>query len=218
VGKTSIALLVLTLFAWPARSSTCISHTAKIFDPNAETSIVPPIDQKIADLVDPHNYDPKNGWYQWVPAPGSNRRQGFKIHVTASEENALTVASVLLPYLRSRNVEHKISMNRIDFLAGIQKGKFITIYPVDDAHLMNFLKRMAKMLERVPAGTPVPGEAPCKLSPHLFVRYGQFHMADGHLGLVHTVSGERVADTPGQAKPDWVKIPDGLAEIVEFAE
>ncbi len=62
----------------------------------------------------------------------------------------------------------------------------------------------------------VPGEARSKFFAHLYVRYGQFHNADGQMGLIRPDSGILVHDTRGQFKPDWVEVSPALNEVLEI--
>lgn len=82
-------------------------------------------------------YYPDNGRY--VPIPTSIYAQYLgqcpnpcrKYHVSSAVEGAETVSAIVLPFLDSRQIFHKIVKSKSQLLrqlAGVQAGKFITIY------------------------------------------------------------------------------------------
>lgn len=115
-------------------------------------------------------------------APADFLRQGWKIHVGAKPGNAHKVAEIALPILARIGVAHKIlgSMEIIGKLQSdqTQKGKFITVYPLNDDQALNIAKVLDQALTQ--AGfTPSDFDTP----PHdalfgkaggVFTRYGAY--------------------------------------------
>jgi len=62
--------------------------------------------------------------------------QGWKLRVTAYDDEARDVTRSVLPYLQDEGIAHKVvrDSDRLQGLGGGQEGKFITIYPEIDAH------------------------------------------------------------------------------------
>ena len=170
--------------------------------------------ERIAD--DPTRFDldlPAQGWHRrqrglWVACAPDDVRlpdQGWKIHVSTTPAQARRVLDVVSGYCVAAGVTFKYlrSAEILLLLNGKQaprasSGKFVTVYPVDDAAF----ERVATDLAELLAGTPGPyvlsdlriGEGP------LYVRYGGFtpvYCADPDLG-----------DVPALRRPDGVLVPD----------
>lgn len=82
-------------------------------------------------------YFPSNG--QYVPIPSTIYAQYYcqcpnpcrKYHVSSALEGADEVASIVLPYLAQREIFHKVVKSKSLLskqMAGVQAGKFITVY------------------------------------------------------------------------------------------
>ncbi|CAM5604760.1 serine/threonine protein kinase [Streptomyces spiroverticillatus] len=167
---------------------------------------------------------------EWtVCTPPENRipDQGWKIHVAASPGNAAELLDAVAPYC----VEHGLMYKYISDLETLGRrgskygdrsasGKFITIYPVDEAEL----KQTLDDLEELVGGAPAPSilsDLRWKEGP-LYVRYGGFvlkttRLKDGTLTpAITTPDGELVPDQrrPGFHTPDWVTLPPFLAEAL----
>ncbi|MET9610522.1 class III lanthionine synthetase LanKC [Streptomyces sp. NPDC006512] len=151
--------------------------------------------------------------------------QGWKIHVSASPDNAATLLDLVAPYCADHELMYKYISNR-DILGRrgskygdrSASGKFITIYPPTDASLEKTLND----LEELVGGTPAPyilSDLRWKQGP-LFVRYGGFvlKMARADNGTlvpgIRNPAGEMVPDLrrPAFKPPEWVTLPDFLAE------
>lgn len=113
-------------------------------------------------------------------AAGLCPAQGWKLHVSATPWSAPIVLERCLPVLLDYGVGFKVASSRLQVLllnngqyGTSQVGKFITVYPSDDAAV-----RIAVDLDGVTsglAGPRVPSDRP--LRPHSLVhyRYGAFH-------------------------------------------
>ncbi|TDP90017.1 class III lanthionine synthetase LanKC [Labedaea rhizosphaerae] len=188
--------------------------------------------ERIADDDGRFDLDlPAQGWHRrrrgvWVAcAPDDVRlpEQGWKIHVSTTPAAARRVLDVVSGYCVAAGVafKHLRSQETLRLFNGKQaprasSGKFVTIYPVDDAAFERVVTDLAELL----AGTPGPyilsdlriGDGP------LYVRYGGFaplYCADEELGEVPALrhpDGVLVPDRrePVFRTPDWVTPPEFL--------
>jgi hypothetical protein len=130
--------------------------------------------------------------------------EGWKLHVSATPQNAQQMAAEVLPKLRDANIHHKVVFST-EKLKGLrwdetQRGKFITIYPKD----LEEAKRIVKLLDEVLAGTGlegpvIKGEKAVGSSGLVYTRYGGFTKK-----TTTDPSGNEVKDVRGQVKPDWM--------------
>lgn len=134
--------------------------------------------------------------------------QGWKIHITASPENAYELAKIILPKLRKWGVNHKVIYN-IDLYenwmtSGSQRGKFITIYPNSEAHSLELVIKIDRLLiGKNLTGLAVPGELSVGKSGLIFTRYGSF-IRDY---ILNPYTKRIESDIRGLIAPDWVEIP-----------
>jgi tRNA A-37 threonylcarbamoyl transferase component Bud32 len=170
----------------------------------------------------------KGEWIVCVPAAGMSRTQGWKIHVSGCLDNATDVLELVWEYCTDREVPFKYLRGKSTLLVRNAKyaqrggsGKFITIYPADDAELEVILSQLGSLLK----GQQGPyilsdlryGEGP------LYVRYGGFterYCEDDSGELVTAIedaTGRLVPDrrTPVFSVPDWVELPAFLAPHLE---
>jgi predicted Ser/Thr protein kinase len=147
-------------------------------------------------------------------------KQGWKVHVSACLDNAEQVLDTVGDYCVQRRIQFKVLRNIYALLLANAKyahrgssGKFITIYPADEAQLETVLNELGAALE----GSQGPyilsdlrwGEGP------LYVRYGAFaerHCLSetGELVLaMEDPDGRLVPDRrePGFRLPAWVTLP-----------
>jgi class III lanthionine synthetase len=150
--------------------------------------------------------------------------QGWKIHASATADNADRVLDAVWDYCVVRGISFKFLRSPSALMARVSKyaprgysGKLITIYPVDDAACERILHELGDKLD----GEPSPyilsdlrwGRGP------LFVRYGAF-------AVQYTIDDggevvEAIADENGNLVPDrrdpvfhvppWIELPDFLA-------
>lgn len=149
--------------------------------------------------------------------------QGWKIHVSACPDNAESILEAVWDYCVPRRIAFKFlpGMDAL-FLANTKyahrgsSGKFVTVYPVDEAQCECVLTELGAVLD----GRPGPyilsdlrwGDGP------LHVRYGAFAdrycvSADGVLEqAVEDPSGRLVPDVRGPTfqPPEWVRLPGFL--------
>lgn len=200
------------LYAW---------NNSLFYDP-VDVVYVPRSDHFLSDLDDEtrQRFVRAGIWWGYQP-----RRtlpvQGWKIHVSATRRDVRETAATTIRYLVGRDIHFKIALdiNIFEMLnsKGMSRGsagKFITIYPADDAEFRQCLDDLATLLEGA-SGPYVLSDLRYKESKALYFRYGQFrdtHSIDAMGRRVPTIvapDGQRVPDNrlPFFVKPPWVSWP-----------
>ncbi|WP_051764286.1 class III lanthionine synthetase LanKC [Streptomyces sp. NRRL F-5135] len=162
-------------------------------------------------------------WLAWRPLDARLPSQGWKIHVSATLENAESVLDRVIDYCVPRSLAFKFVPSRYllhtrnaKYADRAASGKFITVYPADTERCGT----VAAELDALLTGEPGPyilsdlrwGEGPVHL------RYGSFtrrncYDADGELRpAVENAEGRLVPDFRGPVFriPEWVTPPDFL--------
>ncbi|MBW1596574.1 class III lanthionine synthetase LanKC [Streptomyces sp. JJ38] len=153
--------------------------------------------------------------------------QGWKIHVSATLENAEEILGIASAYC----LEHGLTFKFIRGLAVLEQrngkygdrsasGKFITVYPTDEARLERVLHELGELLDGR-EGPYILSDLRWRSGP-LYVRYGGFVLRTvrGPSGTpVHCVEdpdGNLVPDHrgPGFRPPSWAPLPDCLTEAL----
>jgi len=168
-----------------------------------------------------------DGWLHMGLSSG--REQGWKLHVSATIASAATVLERVIPILKAEDVPFKVAANLgclsdlNEGLAGFsQVGKFITIYPRDDAQAV----RLALELDRVTAGLEgprVPSDRPLRLGSLVHYRFGGFtdltltDTLGQILPALRAPSGALLPDTRTSRfePPSWAVDPFESAGVVE---
>lgn len=137
--------------------------------------------------------------------------QGWKLHVSASVVSAEEVLRRIVPVLLQERATFKTaaSFDMLDILnqgfgGETQVGKFVTVYPVDDAQAV----RLAVALDdatRGLRGPSVPSDRVLRAGSLVYYRYGSF--GDRY---VQTQLGEM---SPAIATPDGELVPDRRATV-----
>jgi len=171
----------------------------------------------------------RSGW-RYRPPQRAHPAQGWKLHVSATLPNAITVFQRCAPLLVERGVAFK-SVKTLNILGRLnsaipfgfsQIGKFITVYPRD----ANEAVELAELLDQATHGLgapTVPFDRQYRPGSAVYFRYGAFgheemETEDGtRVSALRTPAGELVPDMrePGKAIPEWVQSP--FAAIVETA-
>jgi serine/threonine protein kinase len=167
-------------------------------------------------------------WLALRPVEGALPSQGWKIHVSACLDNAESVLARVMAYCVPRSIAFKFVPSRYllhtrnaKYADRSASGKFITVYPADDAQC----RSIAADLDALLAGEPGPyilsdlrwGAGPVHL------RYGSFtrrHCYDEQGELrpaLEDPDGVLVPDVRGPSfrTPDWVTIPQWLRPHLE---
>lgn len=158
----------------------------------------------------------------WISLPGATvPSQGWKLHVSATLPDALSVLARTLPVLRAENVTAKVAgslamlaeLNE-GWLGPSQIGKLLTVYPVDDRQAL----ALADSLDAATTGLrgpSVPSDRPLRPGSLVHYRYGSFvdrpmRTPLGELvSAIETPDGTLVPDPRDTVfrQPDWVEDP-----------
>lgn len=160
-------------------------------------------------------------WMNWIPNEWSFPRQGWKIHVSATSENAEAVLLSSARFCFNAGLPFKHLESTRDFLTQNSKyadraaaGKFITIYPSSDEEFASALKELDVIL--------VGSEGPYILSDGrwrsgpVYFRYGAFVPPSDGAPFISTLidpEGNEVEDPrrPIYTPPEWAVLPETVA-------
>ncbi|SEF50530.1 serine/threonine protein kinase [Actinacidiphila yanglinensis] len=169
----------------------------------------------------------RSGDWLHVDPPAGTRTypgQGWKVHASATLDNADKIAAKVWDYCVPRHIPfkfvpgpHLLHLRNSKYAGRDTSGKFVTIYPPDEGRLRVVLDELGALLD----GEQGPyiltdlrwGQGP------LYVRYGAFakrYCVGGRGTLVPAVEdgdGQLVPDdrSPAFHVPGWVTLPDFLA-------
>ncbi|CAL9340172.1 putative SapB synthase [Streptomyces sp. enrichment culture] len=162
-------------------------------------------------------------WLELHPLHRPLPAQGWKIHVSATLQNAGTVVERVWDHCVPRRVPFKfvpelrlLHLRNAKYADRGSSGKAVTVYPENEAELHTLLTGLHALL----AGEPGPyilSDLRWHEGP-LYVRYGAFasrHCLDGRGVLVPALAdpdGTLVPDRrdPAFTVPEWVRLPDFL--------
>ncbi|MGG8407241.1 class III lanthionine synthetase LanKC, partial [Streptomyces sp. 12297] len=162
-------------------------------------------------------------WLALRPADAELPAQGWKIHVSATLDNAEQLLTTVYAYCTARAIAFKfipsrylLHLRNAKYADRAASGKFITVYPADEQQC----RRIAEDLDAALAGAAGPyilsdlrwGAGPVHL------RYGSFtlrHCYDEHGELVpaiETPDGRLVPERRGPVfqPPEWLDLPGFL--------
>jgi tRNA A-37 threonylcarbamoyl transferase component Bud32 len=171
-------------------------------------------------------------WFHCTHPTAPLAPQGWKIHVSATTSNAREILGRAIPVLADVGVSFKCAADirllstlngKTSFRGG--SGKFITIYPFDEAQFKELLRRL-DAASRDLEGPYILSDRRYSDSKVLFYRYGGFwpRKQVGSDGIERPIiidpAGEAVFDqrTPHYVKPDWVAEPFPEAEVEDGQE
>ncbi|WP_405497261.1 class III lanthionine synthetase LanKC [Streptomyces sp. NBC_00096] len=163
-------------------------------------------------------------WLALRPVGAELPSQGWKIHVSATLDNAESLLTTVYEYCVARRIAFKfvpsrylLHLRNAKYADRAASGKFITVYPADEQQC----ERIARDLDTALAGAAGPyilsdlrwGAGPVHL------RYGSFtlrHCYDEHGELVPAIEapdGSLVPDPRGPVfqPPEWLEPPAFLA-------
>ncbi|WP_432958679.1 class III lanthionine synthetase LanKC [Micromonospora haikouensis] len=163
-------------------------------------------------------------WLVHAPDGGSLPQQGWKIHVSATLDNAERVLDAVWDYCVPRGMSFKflrgprtLLLRNSKYASRSASGKFVTIYPQDTAELELACKELDALLAGE-AGPYILSDLRYGAGP-VHVRYGGFARRyclspDGQVvPAIADASGTLVPDRrdPVFHLPEWVNLPDFLA-------
>ncbi|MBB5870110.1 serine/threonine protein kinase [Allocatelliglobosispora scoriae] len=166
----------------------------------------------------------QDDWLVYAPTDLDLPLQGWKIHVSATLENADRVLEAIWDYCIPRGIEFKFLRSmQVLWLRSSKyahrgySGKLVTIYPPDEATCEKILVELGDLLEGE-QGPYILSDLRWGSGP-LYVRYGGFAFQYCVTESGQVVPG--IADDTGQLVPDrrdpvfyippWVTVPDFLA-------
>ncbi|NGN69227.1 protein kinase/lanthionine synthetase C family protein [Streptomyces sp. A7024] len=177
-------------------------------------------------------------WLQFTPADGPELpAQGWKIHVSATLDNAEKIAAEVWDYCVPRGIAFKfvpgrraLHLRNSKYAARSNSGKFATIYPGGVPELRRILTELGGLLAGQ-TGPYVLTDLRWQDGP-LYVRYGAFakrQCTDDSGALVPAIEGPDGTLVPDRRDPafqvpEWVRLPSFLEEqlaarnAVTFAE
>jgi aminoglycoside phosphotransferase len=167
-------------------------------------------------------------WTMLTPHGCQLPAQGWKVHVSATSENARSVLARSWEWLVEQRMAFKFIRSRQVLLRRNGKygdrgasGKFITVYPEDETRLALVLDELGEILDGE-RGPYILSDLRWRSGP-LYVRYGGFvarmmKTANGEsVPCIEDPEGRPVPDVRGPSfrPPEWVTIPDCLTEALE---
>jgi serine/threonine protein kinase len=166
---------------------------------------------------------PSDDWWHVIPPDHRSGTQGWKIHVSATLENAERVLDVVWDHCTREAVAFKFIRSRAVLLLRNSKyadrgssGKLVTIYPSSEAELGRILGELDARLTGE-QGPYILSDLRWNQGP-LYVRYGGFvpRFCTDETGTpvpaIADPNGVLVPDRKGPAfaPPPWVRLPDFL--------
>jgi serine/threonine protein kinase len=197
-------------------------------------SFLPYIDGAVHSRIDRDKWTveggriPDGGWIS-VSHSDSTPQQGWKLHVSANQGSAVETLERVLPVLLADTASFKVAASGAELnglnegFGGLsQVGKFITVYPRDDAQAV----ALAIGLEQATSGLRgprIPSDRQLRRGSVVHYRYGGF----GDLFLqtpmgqilpaLRTPGGDLVPDHRGRkyTPPEWVSDPFVAAGVAD---
>ncbi|MFI8188707.1 class III lanthionine synthetase LanKC [Streptomyces sp. NPDC085946] len=166
-------------------------------------------------------------WTVLTPADPGLPAQGWKIHVSATTDSAPEVLDAVRDYCFGRSLLFKFLSSPAMLLLRNSKygdrgssGKFITVYPRDEAELHTVLEELDALIGGRP-GPSVLSDLRWRRGP-LYVRYGGFTLRMGRgpsgesVPCIEDPDGNLVPDVRGPAfrPPAWVPLPPFIAQAL----
>jgi serine/threonine protein kinase len=160
-----------------------------------------------------------SSWWFFDPSDGRPaRRQGWKVHVSAVPVSALETFRLTADVLMPRALPWKVarSVGQLESLCAppsplSQVGKFITVYPWDDADVAGIAAELHEATKRFDAPV-IPSDLRYRRGSNVYLRFGAFEQMISYDGpnqaaspFVVSPAGQRVKDSraPGQYGPAW---------------
>lgn len=167
--------------------------------------------------------DELEDWLVYTPVDSAYPQQGWKIHVSATLDNAEKVLAAVWDYCIPRGIGFKFVRSRQLLLLANGKyahrgssGKFVTIYPIGEVQLETVVVELGAALDGL-EGPYILSDLRWNDGP-LYLRYGAFaeRYCVGPNGepvpAIEDGSGDLVPDRRGTTfyLPPWVKLPEFL--------
>jgi tRNA A-37 threonylcarbamoyl transferase component Bud32 len=157
-------------------------------------------------------------WRSNRASPADLPRQGWKLHVSATIVSAVEVLEAAAPVIEDEGATFKgvatlADLHRLNcgLVHGYpQIGKFLTVYPRNEATTLRLAHRLAEATAGMP-GPAVPFEHRVAPDSPVFARYGLFRPNEpgGAEQMLHGPAGDPEPDRRDR-NPQWAIRPDGL--------
>ncbi|MQA86737.1 MAG: hypothetical protein GEV03_19435 [Streptosporangiales bacterium] len=155
-------------------------------------------------------------WVRLAPRAAEIPAQGWKLHVSATSRSARDVLAAVMPVLLREAASFKFAATRawVTWLntantPRASAGKFITVYPRDDAQAVRIAHACDRATEGL-AGPVILSDRPVRPGSLVHYRYGGFQPAtvftdDGELmDVIHAPDGSPV---PDERQPWFTPVP-----------
>lgn len=167
-------------------------------------------------------HPPSRGWIRVTPLHSTLPKQGWKLHLTAGVQSSRQILTQALPVLLEEQAAFKVAASQQvlgdlnEGRSGLsQVGKFLTIYPRDEAHAVRLATRLDEATRGL-SGPQIPSDRQLRPGSCVFYRYGSFsgrHMQlpIGELvEIIEAPDGQLFPDKREavyRAPPPWVRDP-----------
>ncbi len=163
----------------------------------------------------PEGHYTEGFWKQWIGGTKEIPKQGPKIRVTATEDNAREVAKVVREACEARGVTYKVPQNLDNFksLSGSQEGKFATIYVPDAQTGAQLAKDLdnALLSKGITSGNVPINDLPIGRSGMISFRYAG-HYGDDIIAAVPEVGNLPIPDNLVRRNALGPQLRNALAE------
>ena len=150
--------------------------------------------------------------------------QGWKIHISATVENAFDIVSIVATELSTMMVSFKVIKSKeiygftsLKSFSRVQFGKFITVYPKDNREFISLLEKLSDLLDEFD-GPEILTDRQYKSCKVLHYRYGGFHpiLRLDHMGnpifMIQDGYGTYVEDL----RVPYYSLPNGIDDIIDY--
>ena len=165
-------------------------------------------------------------WVSWYPREWVSPRQGWKIHASATPQNAESILRIVARYCFGAHLPFKHISGLDSLLVQNGKyadragaGKFIAIYPNSDEQFTSALRDLDSLLSGE-CGPYILSDRRWKSGP-VYFRFGAFVPPSNDADFVSTLidpDGNEIEDVrrPKFTPPTWATLPESIAsEIVD---
>ncbi|MCA1843853.1 MAG: phosphotransferase, partial [Actinobacteria bacterium] len=175
----------------------------------------------LAASADEWRFSVEGPWAHATPVGAQSPEQGWKLHISATEASAADVLAATVPVLAAEGVPFKFAAGlkivrllnspNADRASG---GKFVTIYPADDAQAVRLAEACHRATEGM-VGPVILSDRAYRPGSLVYYRYGGFSPSpaiDPDGLVVHLIKGPDGAPLPDQRTatyraPSWLADP-----------
>ncbi|NRR23037.1 class III lanthionine synthetase LanKC [Brevibacillus sp. MS2.2] len=199
-----------------------LNENSKYFTPNK--SSVTEREFNVTNLSDDCvvSKEENSVWKMYMFKEQSLQAQGWKIHISATLDNAEQILQKVSNILVERKVHFKHLASEWDYLTTNSKtanrassGKFITIYPPSDDDFLNLLDLLYTTLHSFESGPYILSDK-CWKNSNVYYRYGGFAMIFNEQGelCMKDENGELLVDE----RVPYYKVPSFVKEFDQYLD